>query len=168
MDEFLALAYFRERELDCVIARLFNTVGPRQSARYGMVLPRFVDQALTGQPLTIYGDGTQTRCFCHVRNVVGALVRLAEEPSAVGEVFNLGNAQETTINELAARVIALTGSSSTPTHVSFDQAYGRHFEEIMRRVPDLAKIRARIGFAPATDLDGILREVIADRTPVNA
>jgi UDP-glucose 4-epimerase len=166
VDEFMALSTWHEHGVPAVVVRLFNTVGPRQSARYGMVLPRFVDQALAGQPLTIYGDGTQTRCFCHVRDVIGALVRLAEEPSAVGEVFNLGNAQETTINELAARVIALTASSSTPTHVSFNEAYGPHFEEIMRRVPDLAKARARIGFAPAIDLDGIVRDIIADRTPV--
>jgi UDP-glucose 4-epimerase len=167
LDEFMALASWHEYGVPTVVVRLFNTVGPRQTGRYGMVIPRFVDQALAGRPLTVYGDGTQTRCFCHVHDVVGALVRLADEPSAVGEVFNLGNPQETTINALAAQVIAVTGSSSMPVHVPFEEAYERHFEEIMRRVPDIAKIRERIGFAPQRDLEAILRDVVADRAPVS-
>jgi UDP-glucose 4-epimerase len=168
LDEFMALATWHEYGVPTIVVRLFNTVGPRQSGRYGMVVPRFVDQALAGQALTVYGDGTQTRCFCHVRDVVGALVRLADEPWAIGEVFNVGNPQETTINALAKRVIALTASSSPIVHVPFEQAYEKHFEEIMRRVPDIAKIRARIGFAPTADLAAILRDVIAERAPVSA
>jgi UDP-glucose 4-epimerase len=166
LDEFMALACWREWGVPAVVVRLFNTVGPRQTGRYGMVIPRFVEQALAGRPLTVYGDGTQTRCFCHVHDVVDGLMRLAEEPSAVGEVFNLGNPQETTINALADEVIALAGSSSTTTYVPFEQAYEQHFEEIMRRVPDITKVRSRIGFAPRHDLAAILRDVIAERRAV--
>lgn len=161
LDEFLAFAYWRERGLPIVVVRLFNTVGPRQSGRYGMVIPSFIRMALANEPLTVYGDGTQTRCFCHVRDVAGALVSLADEPRAVGEVFNLGNPEETTINHLAARVIALTGSFSPITYMSHDLAYGEAFQEIQRRVPNIAKIQAAIGFAPTAALDGILREIIA-------
>ena len=168
LDEFMALGYWREHGVPTVVVRLFNTVGPRQTGRYGMVIPRFVDQALANRPLTVYGDGTQTRCFCHVRDVAGALAGLALEPSAVGEVFNLGNPHEIAINDLAARVIALTGSSSSLEHVPYEVAYDANFEEIMRRVPDIGKIRARIGFVPSLSLDRILGEVIADRSPVPA
>jgi UDP-glucose 4-epimerase len=168
LDEFMALGYWHEHGVPTVVVRLFNTVGPRQTGRYGMVIPRFVDQALANRPLTVYGDGSQTRCFCHVGDVVSALVRLAFEPTAVGEVFNLGNPHEIAINALAERVIALARSSSTLTHVPFEAAYGANFEEIMRRVPDVTKARERVGFVPAHDLDGILREIIADRAAVPA
>jgi UDP-glucose 4-epimerase len=160
IDEFIAIGYWREHHVPTVVVRLFNTVGPRQSGRYGMVIPSFIRMATAGEPLTVHGDGTQTRCFCHVRDVVDALARLAEDPAAVGEVFNLGNPEEITINDLASRVIALTGSSSPIKYVSYDEAYGEGFEEIRRRVPDIAKIRKAIGFAPSARLDEILREII--------
>jgi UDP-glucose 4-epimerase len=167
LDEFIALGNHRERGVPSTVVRLFNTVGPRQSGRYGMVVPTFVSQALSGEPLTVYGDGTQTRCFCHVRDVVGALIRLANEPSAAGHVFNLGNPVEVTINELARRVITMAGSSSEIRYVPHSTAYGEDFEEIARRVPDITRIRSAIGFAPEFGLDDILREVIAERsTPV--
>jgi UDP-glucose 4-epimerase len=168
LDEFMALGYWHEHGVPTVVVRLFNTVGPRQTGRYGMVIPRFVDQALANRPLSVYGDGSQTRCFCQIRDVVGALVLLALDPTAVGEVFNLGNPQEVTINDLAARVIALTGSASSLAHVPFEVAYGSNFEEIMRRVPDITKVRERIGFAPSLDIDRILHEIIADRSVVPA
>jgi nucleoside-diphosphate-sugar epimerase len=161
LDEFLAFAYWRERMLPIVIVRLFNTVGPRQSGRYGMVIPSFIRMAMANEPLTVYGNGTQTRCFCHVRDVAGALVALGDDPRAVGEVFNLGNPEETTINDLAARVIALTGSSSKITYMSHDLAYGEAFQEIQRRVPDISKIQEAIGFMPSARLDEILTEIIA-------
>lgn len=161
IDEFIAIGYWREHHVPTVVVRLFNTVGPRQSGRYGMVIPSFIRMATAGEPLTVHGDGTQTRCFCHVRDVVDALARLADDPSAVGEVYNLGNPEEITINELASRVIALTGSSSPIKYVSYDDAYGEGFEEIRRRVPDITKIRKAIGFAPSAHLDEILREIIA-------
>ena len=163
LDEFMALGYGSEYGVPAIVVRLFNTVGPRQSARYGMVIPRFVAQALRGEPLTVYGDGTQTRCFCHVRDVVGALVRLAEEPSAVGDIFNIGNPQEIAILDLAERVIAVTGSSSAIAFVPFEQAFDERFQEIVRRVPDINKLRGAIGFEPSTDLQGILREVVRER-----
>lgn len=164
IDEFIALGYWRERGVPTVVARLFNTVGPRQTGRYGMVIPRFVDQAIANEPLTVYGDGTQTRSFCHVRDTVHALARLAEEPAAVGEIVNVGNPQETTINDLAARVIAIAGSRSTVDYVPFAVAYDERFEEIARRVPDIAKLRTLVGFRPSADLDAILRDVVAERT----
>jgi UDP-glucose 4-epimerase len=162
IDEFLALAYWKERKLPVVIVRFFNTVGPRQTGRYGMVIPNFVRQALAGQPITVHGDGSQTRSFCHVRDVVGALVRLMNEPRAVGEVFNVGNSQEISIMALAERVRALTGSRSTIVTIPYDQAYESGFEDMPRRVPDLSKIRALIGYEPRTDLDAILADVIDD------
>lgn len=161
LDEFMAFAYLRQRSLPTIVVRLFNTVGPRQSGRYGMVIPSFIRMAMANEPLTVYGDGTQTRCFCHVRDVVGAFVRLADDPRAVGEVFNVGNPEETTINDLAARVIALTGSSSRITYVPHSVAYGEEFQEIQRRVPHIAKIQKAIGFAPSARLDEILSEIIA-------
>lgn len=164
LDEFIALGNFREHGVPATVVRLFNTVGPRQSGRYGMVVPTFVSQALAGETVTVYGDGTQTRCFCHVRDVAGALLRLAREPSTAGQVFNLGNPQEVTINALARRVIELTGSPSTIGYVPHSTAYGEDFEEIARRVPDIARIRAAIGFEPAFGLDDVLREVIAERS----
>ena len=140
--------------------RLFNTVGPRQTSRYGMVLPTFVRQALAGQPITVYGDGTQSRCFGYVGDIVRALSSLVREPSAVGEVFNIGNDEEITIGALAAKVKAMTGSSSEIVTVPYDVAYEAGFEDMARRVPDLAKIRRTIGYEPRVSLDRITAEVI--------
>ncbi len=162
IDEFLALAYWKERKLPVVIVRFFNTVGPRQTGRYGMVIPNFVRQALAGQPITVHGDGSQTRSFCHVRDVVGALLRLMDEPRAVGEVFNVGNSQEISIMALAERVRALTASRSPIVTIPYDQAYESGFEDMPRRVPDLSKIHALVGYEPRTDLDAILADVIDD------
>ena len=163
IDEFLALAYWKERRLPVIVARFFNTVGPRQTGRYGMVLPNFVRQALAGQPITVYGDGSQTRCFGYVGDVVGALVALVQEPRAVGEVFNIGNDQETTIRDLAVRVKALTGSPSEIVTVPYDAAYEAGFEDMARRVPDLTKIRTLIGYEPKVGLDQIIEEVVEFR-----
>jgi UDP-glucose 4-epimerase len=159
-DEFLTLALARERMLPATVVRLFNTVGPRQTGRYGMVLPRFVRQALAGDPLTVYGDGSQTRCFCYVGDVVAALAAMLDEPQTIGEIYNLGNPEEVTIFELAQRVIASAGSSSKISFVPFDEAYEAGFEEIRRRVPDITKIRRAIGFAPSATLDQIIASVI--------
>ena len=161
IDEFLALAYWRERRLPTVIARLFNTVGPRQTGQYGMVVPTFVKQALTGRPLTIHGPGTQSRCFVDVADVVGALIALMDHPGAVGEVYNVGSCEEVSIDELAARVKRLSGSSSEIVHVPYEQAYGGGFEDMPRRVPDLTKIGALIGYRPSRSLDQIIERVIA-------
>jgi UDP-glucose 4-epimerase len=161
IDEFLALAYWRERRLPVVIVRLFNTVGPRQTGRYGMVLPNFVRQALAGTPVTVYGDGTQSRCFTHVSDAVGALVELANDPQAVGEVFNIGNDEEISIGDLARLVKELTGSRSEITYVPYDQAYGAGFEDMARRVPDLSKIRQLIGYRPTWSVRSIIEDVIA-------
>jgi UDP-glucose 4-epimerase len=161
IDEFLALAYWKEKQLPVVIARLFNTVGPRQTGQYGMVLPTFVRQALAGAPLTVFGDGTQSRSFTYVGDVVGALVALAQEPRAVGEVFNIGNTGEVTIRELAERVKALTGSVSPIVFVPYDEAYEAGFEDMPRRVPDISKIRNLIGYEPTLALDDIIRSVVA-------
>ena len=161
IDEFLALAYHKEKRLPVVVVRLFNTVGPRQTGRYGMVIPNFVKQALMGHPLTVYGDGTQTRCFTYVSDVVGALVALSEHEQAVGEVFNVGNdGEEVSILELARRVKARTGSRSEIQLVPYDQAYEEGFEDMPRRVPDLSKLRALIGYQPRVHLDEILERVI--------
>jgi UDP-glucose 4-epimerase len=160
IDEFLALAYWKERRLPVVIVRLFNTVGPRQTGQYGMVIPTFVRQALAGQPVTVHGDGTQTRSFTSVDDVVRALAALAEEPRAVGEVFNVGNDHEITIGDLAARVTALVGSSSPIVTIPYDQAYETGFEDMPRRVPDTTKIRRLIGWTPRVALDDILRSVV--------
>ncbi len=159
-DEFLALANYREKGLPATVVRLFNTAGARQTGRYGMVLPRFVRQALAGEPLTVYGDGRQTRCFCSVRDVARALMQISGEPQAVGEVINLGNPQEIEIVELARRVIALTKSTSGIEYVPFDDVFGAGFEEIMRRVPDIRKARALLGFEPRVHLDEIIGDVI--------
>ena len=162
IDEFLALAYWKERKLPVIIVRFFNTVGPRQTGRYGMVIPNFVRQGLAGQPITVHGDGTQTRSFCHVRDVVSALLRLVDEPRAVGEVFNVGNSQEISIMALAERVRALTGGTAPIVTIPYDQAYESGFEDMPRRVPDLTKIHALVGYKPRTDLDAILADVIDD------
>src|SRR5687767_9289351 len=153
IDEFLGLAYHKQFGLPVRIVRLFNTVGPRQVGRYGMVLPRFVSAALSGEPLIVHGDGKQTRCFCHVSDVVDSLVQLAGAPHAVGQVFNLGGEEEVSINDLAARVIRLANSKSAIEHVSLEQAYGHRFEDMPRRVPELGKIRTAIGFSPRANLD---------------
>lgn len=162
IDEFLALAYWKERKLPVIIVRLFNTVGPRQTGRYGMVVPNFVRQALAGEPITVFGDGLQTRCFTYVGDVVGALVALASEPRAIGTVLNLGSTQEISIRDLAERVKALTGSASPIQMVPYDQAYESGFEDMHRRVPDISRIRALIGYEPRVPLDDILQRVIAD------
>jgi UDP-glucose 4-epimerase len=161
VDEFLALSYGKEKGLPIVIARLFNTVGPRQTGRYGMVIPSFVRQALAGGPLTVYGDGKQSRCFADVGDVVGALVRLMDEPRARGQVFNVGNDEEITIRALAERVIARAGAKAEIRHVPYDEAYEAGFEDMRRRVPDLRKIKALIGYAPTNGIDAILDRVIA-------
>lgn len=160
IDEFLALAYWRERGVPVVIGRFFNTVGPRQTGRYGMVLPRFVQQALSGNPITVYGDGEQSRCFCYVEDVVQAVIRLMETPEAVGQVFNIGSDEEITINELARRVKAISGSSSEIVHIPYEQAFGEGFEDMRRRVPDLRKIRRTIGYEPRVGIDEIIRRVV--------
>jgi UDP-glucose 4-epimerase len=160
IDEFLALAYWRERKLPTVLVRLFNTVGPRQTGQYGMVVPTFVKQALTGRPITIHGDGSQSRCFTDVGDVVGALMKLMEHPEAVGEVFNIGSSEEITIRALAERVKALTGSHSEIVCVPYEKAYGEGFEDMPRRVPDLGKIGKLIGYRPSKSLDEILSGVI--------
>ncbi len=161
LDEFLAISYHREKNVPVTIVRLFNTVGPRQTGMYGMVLPRFVGQALRGHPITIHGTGEQTRCFSWVGDIVGALVRLATLPSAEGSVFNIGSDQEVSINELAQVVRDVTGSDSSIEHVPYDQVYGADFEDMQRRVPDLTRIRAAIGFTPSKTLNQIV-EAVAD------
>ena len=160
LDEFLALAYWKERKLPVVIVRLFNTVGPRQTGQYGMVLPTFVRQALGGQPITVFGDGRQSRSFTYVGDVVEALIALASEPGAVGEVFNIGNTGEVTIRHLAERVKTLTSSESLIQYVPYDQAYETGFEDMPRRVPDISKVKALIGFQPKLELDDIIKSVI--------
>jgi len=160
LDEFLALAYWKEKKLPVVVVRLFNTVGPRQTGQYGMVLPTFVRQALAGQPITVFGDGTQTRSFTYVADVVDALIKLAQEPRAVGEVFNIGNTEEVSIGALAQRVKALSGSDSTIQFIPYDEAYEAGFEDMPRRVPDISKVHALVGFEPRMGLDDIIRTVI--------
>ena len=163
IDEFLALAYHREKELPAIIVRMFNTVGPRQVGRYGMVVPRLVDQALAGEPLTVYGDGRQTRCFGYVGDAVKSLMLLMDHPDTAGEIFNVGTTDEVSINHLAERILGLTGSSSKIVHVPYEQAYEAGFEDMPRRVPDTSKAARVIGFTPRTSLEDILRSVIAER-----
>jgi len=160
IDEFLALAYYKEKKLPVVIVRLFNTVGPRQTGQYGMVLPTFVRQALAGHPITVYGDGTQSRSFTYVGDVVEALMKLASEPKAVGQVFNIGNSQEITIRDLAEKVRTLAGSQSPIVLVPYSEAYESGFEDMPRRVPDIRKIHQVIGFRPQVELDDIIARVI--------
>ena len=160
IDEFLGLSYFKQFGLPVTIVRLFNTVGPRQVGRYGMVMPRFVSAAMSNEPLMVNGDGEQTRCFCHVVDVVDALVRLIESPGCVGRVFNLGGEEEISINALAERVISLSGSSSAVEHISYQQAYGHQFEDMARRVPKLDRIREAIGFRQSWSLDDIIHSII--------
>ena len=160
IDEFLALAYWKERRLPVIIVRFFNTVGPRQTGQYGMVIPTFVRQALAGQPITVFGDGTQSRSFTYVGDVVRAVVALIDEPRAVGQVFNIGNGREITMAELAARVKTMTGSASPIVTIPYDQAYEAGFEDMPRRVPDISKINALVGYKPTVELDEILTRVI--------
>ncbi len=160
IDEFLALAYWRERKLPTVVVRLFNTVGPRQTGQYGMVIPTFVRQALAGRPITVYGDGKQSRCFGYVGDVVGALTKLMDHEDAVGQVFNIGSNEEITILELAQRVKELTRSDSEIVFVPYDEAYEEGFEDMPRRIPDISKVSALVGFKPSMKLDGILQSVI--------
>ncbi|MEC5163182.1 MULTISPECIES: GDP-mannose 4,6-dehydratase [unclassified Janthinobacterium] len=159
IDEFLALAYFRERQLAVVVARHFNTVGPRQSARYGMVLPRFIEQALSGQPLTVHGDGSQQRCFCYVGDVVWTIKRLVLEPSNYGKVFNVGSAEEVSILQLAQRVKAKIGSASEISFVPYHLAYDNNFEDMPRRIPDLQRLHAALGFRRLMRLDEIIERM---------
>lgn len=163
LDEFLALAHWHSARLPVVVVRLFNTVGPRQTGRYGMVVPRFVEQGLAGEPITVYGPGSQTRCFAHVADVVAALGRLMAEPRARGQVFNLGNDEEVTIRELAQRVRDRTGGRSEIRSIPYDEAYTSGFEDMTRRVPDLAKVQHLIGYRPERRLDRILDDVIEER-----
>jgi len=160
IDEFLAIAYWKESKLPVTIVRPFNTVGPRQTGRYGMVVPTFVRQALLGEPITVFGDGQQSRCFTHVKDTVWALAKLATEPRSVGEIFNLGNPEEITIGALAALVKEETGSDSPIVHVPYDQAYQKGFEDMRRRVPDISKVAALTGFAPQWGIRDIIRDVV--------
>jgi UDP-glucose 4-epimerase len=160
IDEFLALAYYKERDLPVIIVRFFNTVGPRQTGQYGMVLPSFVRQALSGQPITVFGDGTQSRSFTYVGDVVECLLKLINEPRAVGQVFNIGNKQEVSILALAELVKSLTGSSSPIEFIPYDKAYEEGFEDMPRRVPDLAKVSDLVGYRPKVQLNEIITRVI--------
>jgi nucleoside-diphosphate-sugar epimerase len=160
IDEFLALAYWRERKLPTIIVRLFNTVGPRQTGQYGMVIPTFVKQALAGRPITVYGDGKQTRCFGYVGDVVGALIKVMDHSDSVGQVYNIGSTEEISILKLAEKVKELTNSDSEIAFLPYDEAYEEGFEDMPRRVPDISKIKQLVGFRPEMNLDGILRKVI--------
>jgi len=161
LDEFLALAYHQERGLDCVIARLFNTVGPRQSGEYGMVIPRFISAALAGRTIEIHGDGSQTRCFCHVRDTIRALAALMDDRSTSGEIYNVGSTESVTISELAARVLELTGGRSQVVYIPYEQVYGQGIEDMLHRRPSIEKIRSAVGWEPTRTLDEILRDVVS-------
>ncbi len=160
IDEFLALAYFRERQLPVTVVRFFNTVGPRQTGRYGMVLPTFVRQALLNEPLTVYGTGTQTRCFGHVADIIEGLLLLLDSDRAAGEIFNLGNTEEISIEDLARKVIAACESTSGIVHIPYSEAYGPGFEDMLRRVPDISKAREWFGYNPRHNLEDIIRSVV--------
>lgn len=160
VDEMLAYVYWKEKGVPTVIVRLFNTVGPRQAEAYGMVLPRFVNQALGGKDLTVYGDGKQSRCFLHVKDAVDALVKLMDNPNVCGEVFNVGSQEEITIEALARKIIEIIGSRSKIVYVPYEEAYEEGFEDMERRVPDITKIHNLIGFKPTVDLNGIIKDVV--------
>lgn len=160
MNEFMALAYFEEKKLPVVIGRLFNTVGPRQTGQYGMVLPRFVKSALLGKPITVYGDGTQTRSFLHVYDAVEAIIRLMQEPAAEGDIFNIGNGKEISIKELAYKVKELTDSSSEIEFIPYERVYGPGFEDMQRRCPSIEKLKKLVDFRPTYDIDMIIQSVI--------
>ena len=163
IDEILAYTYWKEKGLESVIVRLFNTVGPRQTGSYGMVVPRFVHQALRNEPLTIYGDGNQTRCFCAVTEMVDGIIALSEHPGAFGKVFNLGSTGEVSIRDLADRIITITGSSSPLEFISYDMAYEEGFEDMQRRVPSIERAQELVGFSPSVGLDDMIRSVIDDQ-----
>jgi len=163
IDEILAYTYWREKGLETVIVRLFNTVGPRQTGSYGMVIPRFVSQALRNEPITVYGSGDQTRCFCFVGDVVSGMVRLCDHPEAFGKVFNLGGNEEVSIRDLAERIINLAGSTSKLDFIPYDVAYEEGFEDMQRRVPDVTRAANLVGFAPSVGLDEIIRLVISEQ-----
>ncbi len=163
VDEFLALSYWKRHRLPVFVVRLFNTVGPRQTGQYGMVIPRFVDLALRGAPITVYGDGNQSRCFAHVKDVVEATVRLMDSPASEGQIFNIGSEEEVTIMELARRVREAAMSSSEIVLVPYEEAYEEGFEDMLRRVPDLTRVRGAVGYDPRRSLDVILADVIEDR-----
>lgn len=163
IDEILAFTYWKEKSLPTVIVRLFNTVGPRQTGHYGMVIPRFVNQAVRSEPLTVYGNGTQTRCFCFVGDVVSGMIRLMEHPEAYGKVFNLGGTEEISIADLAQKVIKMAGSSSKIRHVSYEEAYEEGFEDMQRRVPDIRRANRLVGFQPTVGLDQIIKLVIEEQ-----
>jgi UDP-glucose 4-epimerase len=160
IDEFLALAYWKEKKLPVIVIRLFNTVGPRQTGQYGMVIPTFVRQALAGQAITVFGDGTQRRSFTYVGDVVAGLIGLMNEPKAIGQVFNIGNGEEISMRALAEKVKAMTASASEIVTIPYDQAYEAGFEDMPRRVPDITKIRGLVGYDPKVQLDEILTRVI--------
>lgn len=160
IDEFLALAYWKEKKLPATVIRLFNTVGPRQTGQYGMVIPTFVQQALQGRPLTVYGDGSQTRCFCHVHDVTQAIYKVSNEEKAIGQVYNIGTDEEISILELARRVISITGSSSGIEIVPYSEAYEEGFEDMLKRRPDLGKIKGLIGYQPQRNLEQIILDVV--------
>ena len=160
LDEFQALAYFDEKKLPVVITRLFNTVGPRQTGQYGMVLPNFVQSALLGKPISVYGEGTQSRSFTHVNDVVEAITKLMDEPAAEGDIFNVGNDREVTINELAQKVKEMTNSISEIEHIPYEKAYGPGFEDMQRRCPNIKKINNLTGFKPSYDLESMIQSVI--------
>jgi len=160
IDEFLALAYWKEKKLPVIVIRLFNTVGPRQTGQYGMVIPTFVRQALAGHPITVFGDGTQRRSFTYVGDVVDGLIRLMNEPKAVGQVFNIGNGEEISMRALAEKIKAMTASASDIVTIPYDQAYEAGFEDMPRRVPDITKISSLVGYQPKVQLDEILTRVI--------
>jgi len=163
LDECLALSYAQENKLSAVVVRLFNTTGPRQTGHYGMVLPGFVSQALKGDPITVYGSGRQSRCFAHVADVVESMVRLMNAPSALGEIFNVGNDEEISIEELAKKVKAATGSASTIEKLPYTEVYGAGFEDMARRVPDVRKLERFIGYRPRTPLDRIIADIVAEQ-----
>ena len=163
IDEILAYTYWKEKGLETVIVRLFNTVGPRQTGSYGMVIPTFVSQAVRGEAITVYGDGSQTRCFCFVSDVVEALVKLVDNPEAYGKVFNVGGTQEISMSDLAHKVIDLSGSSSKIKYVSYEDAYEEGFEDMQRRVPDISRVNALIDFEPTVGLDEIITAVVAEQ-----
>ena len=162
LDEFLALAHFKETQLPVVVARLFNTVGPRQTGQYGMVVPRFVEAALKNEPIKVHGDGTQSRCFGHISDVINGLTKLLETPACFGQVINLGSDSEVTINDLAKKAIAMTGSTSELKYITYSEAYGEGFEDMQRRVPSLEKAKRLIGYQPTRTLEDIINDVAGE------
>jgi UDP-glucose 4-epimerase len=163
MDEFMGLAYYREKKLPVLIIRFFNICGPRQSGRYGMVVPRFIDEALKGKPITIYGDGKQTRSFTFIDDAIKCILALSALKEAYGEIFNLGSREVVSIEELAIKVKEITGSNSPLVHIPYEEAYGRDFEDMRHRRPDISKLEKYIGFSPETKLDEIIRSIVKSK-----